>query len=89
MDLNKLPAVNGAHENIPADGAITAHIQVMIIQSIDTFFFILKVILLYWFNGLGVKGLLHNLSLLHISSGAYLNHPFISSLLNSSHCSFI
>ncbi|KAM8769352.1 SR-related and CTD-associated factor 4-like [Acanthopagrus schlegelii] len=33
MDLNKLPAVNGAHENVPADGAIAAHIQVPSVEQ--------------------------------------------------------
>lgn len=92
-DLSKLAAVNGALESVQADGTITAHIQVMLIQSLNTFFLIFQVLLFYWFNGLGVGGLLHNLScegckenklLLHMSSGAYLNHPlFYYSKINS------
>lgn len=35
-DFNKQAAVNGALESLPADGNITAHIQVMLIQSLNT-----------------------------------------------------
>lgn len=36
MGLNKQAAVNGALESVPADGTITAHIQVMLLQSLNT-----------------------------------------------------
>lgn len=92
-DLNKLAAVNGALESVQADGTLTAHIQVMLIQSLNTFFLISHMLLFHWFADLGVRGLLHNLSfggckenklLLHMSSGAYLNHPSQKSI----HCEF-
>ena len=55
IDLSKQAAVNGALENAPADGTITAHIQVMIIQSLNTvLFLILQVLLFHWFNGVVV-----------------------------------
>lgn len=60
MDLNKQAAVNGALESVPADGTVTAHIQVMLIQSLNTFFLILQVLLFYWFKDLGVGGLLQS-----------------------------
>ncbi|KAA8593998.1 hypothetical protein FQN60_004832 [Etheostoma spectabile] len=61
-DLNKQAAVNGALESVPADGTSTAHIQVMLMQSLNTFLLKLQVLLFYWYNGLGVGGLLKNLS---------------------------
>lgn len=45
-DPNKQAAVNGALECVPADGAITAHIQVMLIQSLNTFYDIRSALIL-------------------------------------------
>ncbi|XP_076002217.1 SR-related and CTD-associated factor 4-like isoform X2 [Genypterus blacodes] len=33
LDLNKKPTVNGALENVPADGSVTAHVQVPPVQQ--------------------------------------------------------
>lgn len=74
MDVGKQATVNGGMESAPEDGTIPAHIQVMLILSLNTFLV----------NGPGVGGLLHNLTceghkrnklMLLISKGAYLNQP--------------
>lgn len=84
----KQATVNGALESASADGTVTSHIQVIQIKALNTLFLLSKVVLFYWCIDLGVEGLCLNLFhgggtknklLLHISSGAYLNHHLISS----------
>lgn len=76
-DLNTPVAVNGALESVPADGMVTAHIQVLLILSLNTFSLISQV-LFYWFNNdvVLVTTLLvediRKTKFFHMSSRAYL-----------------
>lgn len=87
MELGMQASVNGALESVPAEGAVTAHVQVMLIQSLNAFFLMLQALTFDWFHALCVGGLLHsccggnkeNNFLSHASSGAYLNHHIVFS----------
>lgn len=89
MDLNRHVAVNGTLEGATAEGTVATHIQVMQIKSLSTFFLLSQVVFFQWcidlsFGGLSSEPLCggkkrENKILLHISSGAYLNHHLIFS----------